>query len=105
MRGSRAMPLATRATSAPDRSQIAATVLMKLILVARKALEACLMSSAVARSVASSSQPVASTIGRYSSASRAAPRSVSVPTTIRSGLRVSCTAEPSRGNSGLEATF
>ncbi|HEV2825619.1 MAG TPA: hypothetical protein VG035_10515, partial [Actinomycetota bacterium] len=61
------MPLATRATSAPERSQIAATVLMKLILVARKALEACLMSSAVARSVASSSHPVASTIGRYSS--------------------------------------
>jgi hypothetical protein len=104
MRGSSPMPLATRATSAPDRSQIAATVLMKLILVARKALEACLISSAVARSLASSAQPVAATIGRYSSASRAAPRSLSVPTTIRSGLRVSCTAEPSRRNSGLEAT-
>ena len=62
------------------------------------------MSSAVARSVASSSHPVASTIGRYSSASRVVPRSVSVPTTIRSGLRVSWTAEPSRRNSGLEAT-
>ena len=51
MRGSRAMPLATRATSAPDRSQIAATVLMKLILVARNALAAYLISSAEARSV------------------------------------------------------
>src|ERR687897_2164343 len=104
MRGSRPMPRATSSTSAPDRSHTLATELMKLILVARKALEACLMSSAVARSVARKGAPERSRIGWYSSRRAARPRSVSVPTTTRSGSRVSTTAEPSRRNSGLEAT-
>ncbi len=45
MRRSRPMPLATWWTSAPSRSQSSAISLMKVILVARKALEAYLMSS------------------------------------------------------------
>ncbi len=104
MRGSRPMPRATSSTSAPARSQTRATWLMKLILVARKALEACLISSAVLRSVARNSVPGWSVIGAYSARSTSVPRSESVPTTIRSGRRVSSTAEPSRRNSGLEAT-
>ena len=55
--------LATSSTSAPDRSHTLATELMKLILVARKALEACLISSAVARSVARNGAPERSRIG------------------------------------------
>ena len=45
------MPCATLPTSAPTSSQIEATSLMKLILVARKALTAYLIISALARSV------------------------------------------------------
>ena len=51
MRSSRPMPWATLATSAPTSSQIVAISLMKLILVARKALAAYLIISALARSV------------------------------------------------------
>jgi hypothetical protein len=45
------MPLATCFTSAPSRSQIPAISLIKEIRVARKALEAYLIISAVRRSV------------------------------------------------------
>ena len=48
MRLSSPMPLATWWTSAPTRSQRSAISLMKLIFVARKALEAYLIISALA---------------------------------------------------------
>ncbi|MNT07360.1 hypothetical protein D3C72_1420600 [compost metagenome] len=51
MRLSRPTPFDTFEMSAPVISQICATALMKLIFMARKALEACLMSSAELRSV------------------------------------------------------
>src|ERR1700757_4455622 len=54
MRRSSPIPMATLVTSAPTRSQMLASSLMKLILVARKALLAYLTASAVVRSVHSS---------------------------------------------------
>src|ERR671918_71408 len=69
------MPRTTSLTSAPTASQTAAMALTKLILAARKALEAYLIVSADAGSV-----------------------------TMRPGLRKSWTAEPSRKNSGLDTT-
>ncbi len=51
MRPSRPMPLATSWTLAPISSQMAAISLMKVIFVARKPLEAYLMSSAVSSDV------------------------------------------------------
>ena len=51
MRGSWPMPSATVTTSAPTSSQTLAISLMKVILVARKALDAYLIISAVATSV------------------------------------------------------
>ena len=51
MRESRPIPLATWVTSAPTRSQILATSLIKLIFVAKKALAAYLIISAELRSV------------------------------------------------------
>ena len=51
MRSSRPMPRATSCTSAPTFSQRSAISLMKVILVARNALAAYLISSAVRRSV------------------------------------------------------
>src|ERR1035438_5723528 len=47
MRASEPIPSRTWSTSAPTDSQIAATALMKLIFIARKALEAYLISSAL----------------------------------------------------------
>ena len=52
MRPSRPIPRATAWTSAPTASQRVEISLMKLILVARKALDAYLMSSALSRPVA-----------------------------------------------------
>ena len=51
MRLSRPMPRATSCTSAPTFSARSAISLMKVILVARKALAAYLISSAVRRAV------------------------------------------------------
>ena len=51
MRSSRPIPRATTSTSAPSASHIAATSLMNEILVARKPLEAYLISSALSTSV------------------------------------------------------
>src|SRR5206468_503277 len=45
IRGSSPIPSATLVTSAPTTSQRSATMLMKDIFIARKELEACLMSS------------------------------------------------------------
>src|SRR5439155_14095013 len=74
--------------------------LTKLTLVARKALDAYLLVSADAGSV--------TITGALSAENRAATRPAaawsSAPITMRSGLRKSCTAEPSRRNSGFDTT-
>ncbi len=57
MRASRPMPRATRSTFAPTSSQTFAISLMNEILVARNALEACLIISAEVTSVISSEPP------------------------------------------------
>src|SRR5262245_15669357 len=95
------MPRMTSLMSAPTASHTAAMALTKLIFVARKALAAYLIVSADAGSV---------TIGgaatpRYSDATRTAADWSSAPITTRSGLRKSCTAEPSRRNSGFDTTW
>ena len=59
MRGSEPMMSATATTSAPDASQTRASPLAKLIFKARKALQACLASSAVGTSVAKYRPPAA----------------------------------------------
>ena len=86
-------------------SQTLATALMNEILVARNALEACLISSAVLTSVSTTGAPVRSTSGAYTRRSASSANALLVPYTIRSGLSVSKTAAPSRRNSGLEATW
>ena len=53
------MPSASRVTSAPAASQTSDMALMKEILVARKALAATLVSSAVARSATTTGVPAA----------------------------------------------
>src|SRR3954447_19989265 len=95
------MPSTTSLTSAPTASQIAATALMNEILVARKALAAYLMVSAEAGSVTINGAATP----RYSDATRMAAFWSSLPITIRSGLRKSLTAEPSRRNSGFDTTY
>ena len=57
MRSSRPMPLATSMTLAPVTSQTLAISLMKEIFVARKALAASLIISALAMSVRTSGAP------------------------------------------------
>ena len=103
IRRSRPRPLATSWTSAPMRSHRSAISLMKVTLVARKLLVAYLISSAVSSEV--------NTIGvwlrfsgRYRRSSTWRACSVSTPTTTRSGRMKSSIAEPSRRNSGFEAT-
>ena len=76
---------------------------MKLILVARKALAAYLISSAVSRPVTTIGTSMRFN-GRYSARNRASARSPSTPMTIRSGRMKSAIAAPSRRNSGFEAT-
>ena len=94
------MPSTTSRTSAPTTSQTLAMALTKLTLVARKALDAYLIVSADAGSV--------TITGALSAENRAATRPAaawsSAPITMRSGLRKSCTAEPSRRNSGFDTT-
>ena len=94
------MPSTTSLTSAPTASHTAAMAFTKLILVARKALDAYLMVSAEAGSVtwSGAGSPM------YRPATRMAALWSSAPITTRSGWRKSCTAEPSRRNSGLDTT-
>src|SRR6195952_1529633 len=94
------MPTTTSLTSAPTPSQIAAMALMKLSLVARNAFAAYLIVSADAGSV---TMIWVCTLSYNEPTNIAAERS-SQPTTTRSGLRKSSTAEPSRRNSGLLTT-
>src|SRR5918997_5806906 len=94
------MPRTTSRTSAPTASHTLAMALTKLTLVARKALQAYLIVSAVAGSVTMT--------GAATSWNRAVTRPAvawsSVPITMRSGLRKSLTADPSRRNSGFDTT-
>ncbi len=92
------MPSATARTSAPTASQTLAISLMNEILVARNALDAYLIISAVATVVRTTvvSMSAKSCWTSSPSVSRYAP------ITMRSGCRTSSTAAPSRRNSGLE---
>ena len=98
IRWSRPMPRATSSTSAPVSSQTLAISLMNEILVARNALAASLIISALAMSVRTSGAPS----GSYSSTTASPAQSPSSPTTTRSGWRKSSSAEPSLRNSGQE---
>src|SRR5215471_16342039 len=95
------MPSTTSLTSAPTASHTAAMALTKLILLARKALEAYLIVSADAGSVTM----IGAVTPMYSAATRTAADWSSLPITMRSGLRKSWTAEPSRRNSGFDTTL
>ena len=75
---------------------------MNEILVARKAFAATLTSSAVAKSVLMTGSPGSSN-GRYTSRMVCSAAGEFTPNTSRSGCRVSCTAKPSRRNSGFQA--
>ena len=101
MRLSKPMPAATSFTSAPSASQMLAISLMKQILVARKALQAYLIISAVRRSVTT----IGVRSGRCSCATRLAASRSRLPSTMRSGFIKSVMAEPSRRNSGHETTL
>src|SRR3954471_12889297 len=95
------MPSTTSFMSAPTASHTAATALTKLTFVARNALLAYLINSAEGGSVTISGAATP----RYSDATRTAAAWSSAPITMRSGCRKSWTAEPSRRNSGFDATF
>ncbi len=98
MRGSSPIPIQTWPTSAPTTSHNAATAFTKLTFAARNALEAYLMVSAVDGlvKITGASNPA------NNPETRTALSSSGAPITIRLGCRKSCTAEPSRRNSGLE---
>ena len=88
-------------TSAPTPSQIAATALTNESLVARNAFAAYLIVSADAGSVTMTGAATP----RYSDETLIAAAWSVLPTTMRSGFRKSCTAEPSRRNSGFDTTL
>ena len=92
------MPLATSVTFAPVTSHTLAISLMNEIFVARNALAASLIISALAMSVRTSG----ASSGAYSSTTASPAQSPSSPTTTRLGSRKSATAEPSLRNSGHE---
>ncbi len=98
MRGSRPMPRATSATSAPTSSQTFAISFTKLIFVARNAFEASLTISALGTSVRTTGQSKPA----YSAATRSPSGSRSAPMTTRSGRMKSEIAVPSRRNSGFD---
>ena len=92
------MPRATSMTSAPVCSHTLAISLMNEIFVARNAFEASFTISALAMSVRTIGAPR----GAYSSTTASPAQPSSSPTITRSGCMKSCTAEPSRRNSGQE---
>src|SRR4030095_7773138 len=94
------MPSTTSLTSAPTASHTAAMAFTKLILLARKALEAYLIVSADAGSVTM----IGAVTPMYSEATRTAADWSSLPMTMRSGVRESWTADALRRNSGLDTT-
>ena len=90
-------------TSAPAASHTSAIALMNEILVARKEFAATLTSSAVGKSVTRKGTPLAIS-DAYTLRITCSARSLARPTTSRSGFSVSCTAKPSRRNSGFHTT-
>ncbi len=103
MRSSWPIASASFTTSPSAASQTSAMALMNEILVARKELAEVFTSSAVGKSVTTNGDPSA-TGTAYTSRSSFSARSLSTPTTIRSGCSVSLTAKPSRRNSGFQAS-
>ena len=87
-------------TFAPASSQIWARAFAKEIFIARKELDACLMISADLISVTM----IGAFSGAYISFSIFAARFEETPITILSGAIVSPMADPSRRNSGFDAT-
>src|SRR4051794_27454245 len=94
------MPSTTSFMSAPTPSHTAAMALANDTFVARNALDAYLINSADAGSVTING----AAMPRYSDTTRTAALWSLVPMTMRSGCRKSCTAEPSRRNSGFDTT-
>src|SRR5437762_816824 len=94
------MPNNTSFTSAPTTSHTAATALTNDSLVAKNALLAYLIVSAVAASVIM----IGARTPRYNDATLVAADWSSAPMTTRSGFMKSATAEPSRRNSGFDTT-
>src|SRR6476619_4436475 len=94
------MPNATSRTSASTDSQRFASALTNEILVARNALDAYLIISADAGSVTW----IGALSERYSWLTRTATAGSSHPMTTRFGWRKSRTEDPSRRNSGFDAT-
>ena len=104
MRRSMPMPLATAWTSAPSASHRFAISLMNEILVARNAVRGVLdqLGRLERRSPPSASRSGTAARGSRAGCSRRA--CVSAPITTRSGRMNVSIAEPSRRNSGFEAT-
>ena len=100
IRGSRPTTFIISCTSAPAASQILAMALTKLSRVAKNALAACLVSSAVGMSVTITGTPNTS----YNSPRRRRTINSLAPIKMRSGWKKSRTALPSRRNSGFDAT-
>ena len=102
-------PRASWVTSAPVASHTSAIALMNEILVARKVLAATLTSSAVGvvgdqeRRAPLDHRGVDPAHDLLVAARRlAGPAGLATPITMRSGVRVSATAKPSRRNSGFQ---
>ena len=100
MRRSYPRPSSTSFTSAPTASHTAAMAFVNDSFVARKALDAYFTVSAEAGSVINTGAGTPAN----NFATRDATARSSAPITTRSGCRKSSTAEPSRKNSGFEAT-
>src|SRR5258706_1796771 len=103
MRPARPIERETSWTSAPTASQSAEISLMKLIFVARNALLAYLISSAVATFVTTNGTSIRFS-GLYRSRRIAIASGSSAPITTRAGRRKSSTPLPSRRNSRFDPT-
>ena len=103
MRLSLPIPLRTMFTFAPTNSHKLAMSFIKLIRVANMEFAAYLIISALGISV-NSIRSFVSMKGRYRRFMISRARSLSTPTTTRSGRMKSSTAAPSFKNSGLLAT-
>ena len=103
MRRSMPRPLATTCTSAPSASHTFEISLMNEILVARKQFDEYLMSSAVSSVVMTIGVSIRNS-GSCSFLSSSCDFLVSAPMTTRSGRMNVSMAEPSRRNSGFDAT-
>ncbi len=104
MRRSVPMPRRTSPISAPSDSQRAAISLMNVIFIASIALAAYFVSSALSGVITKYGAPRRTT-GSYNSRIKSAGSECRTPTMILSQCMRSCTAEPSRRNSGLLTTW